>query len=140
MGQSNWLVHSLVTLFSFGVMLLLFKKLTLMGLSSVVLNFYVFGINFFVFLCLSLGGGVSARITTTQFIIVLSASFFAILGNYFNILGLSTAPNPGYHLAVAFSRVVVVTIFATIFFGSELCLRKLFGVIVVIIGCAIVVL
>ena len=134
----NWMNYSFIVLVVFTIYLLLVKKLSLMGYSTVIINLYVFGVTFVGFLFLAIYRKESLVVPSGILLILLLMGVLAVIGNYFNVKGLHAAPNPGYHLAIAFSRVAIIAIAAIFLFKSEFDILKFIGVIVTVTGIILV--
>jgi drug/metabolite transporter (DMT)-like permease len=135
--KMSWILYSLITMFSLGIMLLLFKKLTTLGVDSIVLNLYIFGMVFLGFVGVSLVTRQPLHISKLVLVLLLVAAVFSIIGNYTNIKAIAQAPNPGYATAIASGRVLVLTLGAVLLFGSDLSPMRVVGVITVLAGLAL---
>lgn len=134
----NWTAYSIMTLFSLGFMILCFKQLTLMKIDSVIINMYVFGLTFIGFLVFALLRKADFSMPKAAIVIIVLASVLALVGNYYNIKGLADAPNPAYHLSIAFTRLLLVAIAAVFLFKSDFNWLNFAGVLVTMIGVVLV--
>lgn len=71
--------------------------------------------------------------------LLILAAICSLLGNFLDVQAVKNAPNPGYASALKATQIVLITIIAPLLlFKSSLTLPKLFGVILVLIGIAII--
>jgi uncharacterized membrane protein len=133
----NWFVYSLITMFGFAVMTLLFKKLTTMGLSSKIINLYFWGFTFLGFLLLSViikGELIPPRGKNLFLFLIIIAAIISVVANLALVEAIGIAPNPGYAKAVMACEVAIVAIASIFLFASEFTLAKGLGILLVILG------
>jgi len=136
--KNIWIFYGFGAAISFGCMMLTYKKLLLMNLQPLVLNFFVFGLTFIGFSAWVSISNTPIKISTPMLLFLLLASCFAIMGNYFDVNAVKAAPNPGYSTTLKATQIVIVTLLAPIIFDSHFNLQKLFGVFLVLSGVFLV--
>jgi drug/metabolite transporter (DMT)-like permease len=137
-----WYIYALLASFSFVGMVLFIKKLTDAGFSSKRILFFVFLFLFLGFLAINIKSLPSVW-KSEQFLPLIYltsiAGIFSVIGNWADFEGIKRAPNAGYPVAIRNSS-VLITVFASVFlFNSELTLFKLIGIIIIVIGMALLV-
>ncbi len=124
---------------SLTIMGLLFKRLTEYEIFPLSINFYFFlftTIAFFIFMLLSKN---SFSLPQSSIWIFFGLAIFAIGFNYFHILAIKHAPNPGFVDAIVSFKLVSISLISVILFGSELTVKHTIGIIFVVIGLILIV-
>lgn len=134
----NWVIYGFGSAVCFTGMTLVFKKLFIMGINPLVLNMFVFGISFLGFILWNVINKTKINIGLNIILFLILASLFAILGNYLDVSAVKNAPNPGYAGALKASQIVLIALIAPILFNSSFSLLKFVGIILVLIGAAII--
>ncbi|MCJ7703436.1 MAG: EamA family transporter [Anaerolineales bacterium] len=132
--MTNWIYYSLITVISFTMMSLIFKKLTTLEPKSEIINFYFF---FFSTLAISISlffRQTKFRIPTKTLPLFLLLAIIAVFGNYASISAIRLAPNPGYVKGIQTLEVVLLTIASYFLFRSEITVAKVIGAILVVGG------
>jgi drug/metabolite transporter (DMT)-like permease len=83
------------------------------------------------------------EISQFHFPVVMGYSLFGLcilVANMFLFHAIYAAPNPGYARAVKSLNIVFLTFIGYTFFGKELTLEKIFGVVLILIGVYFVVI
>ncbi len=130
----NWVACSFISMISFSVMMLLFKKLTETNMLPEVINFY-----FFLFSTIAIFLFNLVRITKLElpsnstYIFVLTA-LIAVAANFFSISAMKLAPNPGYSKAIQSFDVAIITIASVFLFGSQITIAKAAGIVLSMLG------
>ena len=141
--STSWYLYSLVAVIFFTVMILILKKATLLGFSSIQINFFLFGFCLIGFLILGYKEAKSVC-SDKQFFLFLGliflASFFSLIGNLSDVEAIKLAPNPGYAQAIKNANILVITFLSTRFFSSDFTFTKVAGAIVVLIGIVFLVI
>lgn len=135
---ANWIIYGFGSAVCFTGMTLVFKKLFTMGVPPLVLNMCVFGITFLGFIIWNLINKTKINLGFNIILFLVLASLFAILGNYLDVTAVKNAPNPGYAGTLKATQIVLIALLAPILFNSNISLLKLFGILLVLIGAAIV--
>jgi len=130
----NWFIFAIFALLAFSGMVLTFKKITLLGVSPVVLML-------FVAIFLTVFYALHVLITKTPIKIngaslgwLLLAGVLSYLGNLFYIKSIALAPNPGYAVTVAGLQLAVIAVASFFLFQSEFTLIKGAGIVLAIIA------
>lgn len=119
-------------------MVLIFKQLSVMDVHPLILNLYVFGMTFFGFTVMAFSSKISVSISKKALVLLIIASIFAVIGNYFNVKGISAAPNPAYHTTITLARILIVGVLAVFLFHSDFNLINFMGMLITIIGIIMV--
>jgi len=130
----NWIYYSIITVFSFTMMSLIFKKLTMLEPKTEIINFY-----FFFFSTLAISGSlflrqIKFRIQSNTIPLFLLLALIAVFGNYASISAIRLAPNPGYVKGIQTLEVVLLTIASYFLFRSEITVTKVIGAILAVCG------
>lgn len=127
--------------FSSVALYLLVRKSSILKTPTVFNNFAMFIIPLLIYLFLAVTNSSSFSITGYEFfIIALSAFFFSYLGNVFSLKSIEYAPNPGYSLIISKSYVVFTTIAAVFAFNSELTLKSVIAILVILVSSPFIML
>lgn len=142
--EKPWYLFSLVAVSAFTVTVLATKwGLGLAGSQFYVVNAIIFGINF-----LALGVILRRKLPRVLFLrkrhkalaALLLASAFSFTANTFSLYGLQSAPNPAYHEAIKNLGAPLVASVAFVFFSASLTRRKIFGVLLIVLGATVIIL
>lgn len=136
----DWFAYSLIGMVSFALMILLYKKLLLLGLNPTTLNLYIFGLVFIGLLFVTLKSKTPVSVSKNIIILLLVTSVFSLIGNTSQLKAFDKAPNPGYAVAVLSTQVILVTVLSKILFGSDFSFWKIVGIVVTMLGIAIIAL
>ncbi|MFD2112026.1 EamA family transporter [Thiorhodococcus fuscus] len=134
----SWVVSSLIATASITIMMLLFKKLTIHNISPISINFYFFLLvtaGFFAFMLIA-KAPFSLPASSLWIFVVLAA--FAISFNYFEIVAIRDAPNPGFVESITSFRLVAIALLSTFIFNAELTAKNLAGIVFVIVGLVLI--
>lgn len=134
----NWVLYAFGSAVCFTGMTLVIKKLFLMNVPPLVLNMFIFGITFSGFIVWNVINKSKINIGLNIVLFLILASVFAVFGNYLDVSAVKYAPNPGYAGAIKATQIILIALFAPLLFGSNISLLKIFGIILVIIGAAII--
>lgn len=129
-----WIPLTLFSFFAWGFLSLTLKYLTSLGLDSTIILFYLMSfVSIFITLDTIIKHKallINRNIILMFFLIGISSTIF----NLSNLIGISQAPNPGYINAANAGSIALVTVFSSIIFKDELKLRKIIGVLGVVIS------
>lgn len=135
----NWFVISIIAGICFSGMLLIYKKLLLLGINSIILNLFVFGFVFLGFTIFTATTKTQISITPLMILLLIGASLFSLAGNYAMVKAFDKAPNPGYVSSINISlQLTLITILSIFLYNSEFSLLKLIGIIIVLVGIYII--
>lgn len=130
----TWVTHSFISMLSFALMTLLFKKLAQTSMLPEVINFYFFLFSTIAILIFNLLRKTKLELPTTSIYIFVLAALIAISANYFSILAIKTAPNPGYSKAIQGFDIIIITISSVFLFGAQISIVKVAGIVLSICG------
>lgn len=123
---------------SITIMMLLFKRLTIYGISPISINFYFFLLTTIGFLILMASTKTSFSLPTSSLWMFFLLAGVALSYNYFDIVAVRDAPNPGLVEAITAFRLVAIAILSAIIFGSALTAKNLIGILFVVVGLVLV--
>jgi drug/metabolite transporter (DMT)-like permease len=118
-----------MTLVLFSGAFLLFKYASNNGVSALSIMVYFFGV---AFVCFAGHAGMTrTQILSTPLIMgaLVLAAVLGYAGNYCQTMAVTTAPNPGYALAIISSQAIVVALASCFLFSSDLSLMKIVGIV-----------
>lgn len=130
----SWISHSIIALFSISFLVLILKRLTQFKMEPEIINFYFFLITTIFFFFIIMLKRTSFQIPYNSLPYFILAGFIAIIYNYFSIIAIDNAPNPGYVEAIVSFRVIIILFLSLILFDSQITLIKLTGIIFCSIG------
>lgn len=133
-----WISHALAATALLGIMLLCAKKASLMGLSAVVILFWVF-----VGAAVCMGGHLvatreSPKVGWLPLGLLSATAVCSYLGNMAYFKALAAAPNPGYPVAIEGCKAVVVLLGSWLLFNSGMSATKVAGIILCLVGVLLV--
>ena len=134
----TWVLYGIGSEICFAGMTLVYKKLLSSNINPLVLNLFVFGLTFVGFIVWNTVTKTKIELNTSLFLFLVLASVFALLGNFLDVQAVKDAPNPGYANTLKATQLVLITLIAPLLFNSSLTWPKLGGVILVLVGGAIV--
>lgn len=135
-----WSVYSILAVVCFVAMLLVFKKLSLLGVptSFILLFVFLFGGVFYVLHVLVTKESMQLNIfLLLLFLLVAGLSY---LGNLLYLHSFRIAPNPGYATAITGLQGVFVIIASVLLFGSDFSWTKVVGAGLGVIALVLLVL
>ncbi|PIN73572.1 hypothetical protein COV20_05100 [Candidatus Woesearchaeota archaeon CG10_big_fil_rev_8_21_14_0_10_45_16] len=132
--KMEWLIYALLGMLFFSGMILLFKKITLSGVTPATLMLFV-AIFLTVFYTLHVVLTRSAaKVNGSVLVLIIIAAFLSYLANLFYTKSIAVAPNAGYPATIISLQLAVITIASVFLFGSELSLLKGTGIILAIVA------
>jgi drug/metabolite transporter (DMT)-like permease len=136
----NWIPVALGVIISSAAMYLCIRKAKSDKIEIEAQNLAMFLIPMLIYFVFNLAAGISFAISWQHLLIILGAAiFFSWLGNVWSLKALNTAPNPGYSLIISKSYVILTTLLATIFFGSEITVKNVIAILIVIAFSALII-
>ncbi len=136
--KMNWAIYSIIAAISFAGMILVYKKLLLLGINQNLLNFYIFGLVFLGFASVVFINKTPIKLSYLMMALLVLASIFSLIGNFSQVKAYATAPNPGYASTLAATQLVLVSILSVLFFRADFSWIKFLGILVVILGSYLV--
>ena len=135
-----WQAYALAAMGCFAAMQLLFVQLTRRGVGPAAILLVVFAVGAAFY-------GVHVWMTRTPMplngsavALLVVAAALSFVGNLCSLRAMSAAPNPGYASAISGVHALVVTIVSLSVFGIALSWTKLIGVILCVLGVALLVI
>lgn len=135
---NNWFISGLSSALCFAAMILVYKKLLLMGLKPLVLNLFLFGFVFIGFAIWNFSTKTAPNLNLKIILFLLLAAVFSLFGNYLDTMAVKLAPNPGYATTLKATQIIFISLLAPIFFRSSLGLVPLLGIVLVLAGMFLV--
>ena len=135
-----WQWYAMVAMACFAAMQLLFKHLTRTGMTSPAILVIVFTLASVLYL---LHVGILRTplgLSGTKIALLTIAAVLSYLGNLCSLRAIAAAPNPGYATAIVSVHALVITLVATVLFGVELSPLKGLGVLLCVLGIALLVI
>ena len=134
----SWVLSSLIAMVSITIMMMLFKRLTVYAIPAESINFYFFLLTTFAFLILMILKGTSFLLPVSSIPIFFLLATVAVAFNYFSIVAIRDAPNPGYVEAITSFRLVAISLLSVLLFGSEFAAKHVVGILFVVVGLILV--
>jgi drug/metabolite transporter (DMT)-like permease len=135
-----WQWYSVAAMICFATMQLLFVQLTRRGVSPAAILLVVFGVAAACY-------GIHVRVTRTPvpqnggaLALLVTAAVLSFAGNLCSVRAMSLAPNPGYASAISGVHAFIVTVLAVFIFGIAVSWTKLLGVVLCVLGVALLVI
>ena len=130
----NLITYAIIAAFSFTGMILLYKKLLLLGINQLLLNLFIFGFVFLGFASIVVISKTPVKLSYLMVALLIAASIFSLIGNYSMVKSYFSAPNPGYATTLVSTQLILISVLSIVFFKSEFSWVKFFGIIVVLFG------
>ena len=132
--KMSWLLYALLGMVFFAGMILLFKKITLLGTEPLILLLFltIFLAGFYV-VHVSITK-TPLKVNSTVILLILAAAFLSYLGNLFYTKSIALAPNPAYSTTIISLQIVLIAIASVFLFGSELSTVKGIGILFAIVA------
>jgi drug/metabolite transporter (DMT)-like permease len=142
--SSRWKILAVVAAVCFSIVTLFVKKLTQLNFTAVEISLFTSGIAF-IFMLISGRKEIKDCFSNKEKIkiflpIVFLASAFSLVAGIFHVKGIALSPNPGYHDAIRNSRILFATLISIPLLGAAIDKQKFLGVIVILVGMAILVI
>ncbi|KHO49849.1 MAG: hypothetical protein QT02_C0003G0039 [archaeon GW2011_AR9] len=130
----TWLLYALLGMIFFAGMVLLFKKITLLGVPASILMLFL-AIFLVVFYALHVTiTKTPPKVTSFAIVLIIAAAFLSYLGNLFYTKSIALAPNPAYSTTIISLQVLLIALASVFLFGSELSLVKGIGIMLAIVA------
>lgn len=129
----NWIVFSAL-MFMFSILqYLVLRKLQKLEIPNIINNIALFlpAVPVLVIVAISMGRSFLLSWEVLAYIVAMTF-LFSYLGNIFSLRGIKNAPNSGYSLIIQKSYAIYTTFAAVILFGSEVDLKSIIAILVVI--------
>jgi drug/metabolite transporter (DMT)-like permease len=135
-----WQWYAIVAMACFAAMQLLFKHLTRTGMTSPAILVVVFSLASVLYL-LHVGTlRTPLGLNSTNLVLLSLAAVLSYVGNLCSVRAMAEAPNPGYATAIVGVHALVITLVAAGVFGVELSPIKGLGVLLCVLGIALLVI
>lgn len=132
-----WQWYSLAAMTCFAAMQLLFVQLTRRGVRPAAILLIVFAVAALFYAAHVRMTRTSVPLNGSAAAILVVAAALSFLGNLCSLRAMSLAPNPGYASAISGVHALVVTLASLFVFGIALSWTKLFGVMLCVLGVAL---
>jgi len=132
-----WYILALLSALCFSVNIIVIKYALNLGLSGIVIMFFLYAGGAVCYLAHVLLQNQSLNLAPKILIMLLATGFLSYLGNYFQVTSILTAANPGYTAAIVATNGAIVTIASYYLFKSDLSTIKFLGVLSCVIGVAL---
>jgi drug/metabolite transporter (DMT)-like permease len=132
-----WQWYALTAMACFAAMQLIFKYLTARGVTTPALLAYVFGIAAILYIVHVRTMRVAMPLQATEILWLVAAAALSYFGNLCSVRAMAAAPNPGYASAISGVHALVVTVVAIFVFGLAVSWTKLSGVVLCVLGIAL---
>ena len=134
----SWIIISIGILLSSPIMYLFVRKEKELNKDIAIQYLSIFLIPTIVYFIYNLISKTSMIIEFKYFLMLLGAALlFSLLGNIFSMKAIQLASNPGYISAVNVASISLLTVLYRVFFKDTLTLKKMLGVIGILIGLII---
>ncbi len=135
----NWIITSLLMFTSSIFLYLLIRKIQILKISNEINTLFQFGIPCLIYLIFHIFLKINIFIDIKLIILFSLAGFlFSYLGNKSSLIAIENAPNPGYSLIISKSYVVMTTFVSVIFFNSQLNIKSLLAIFLIIIFSSLI--
>ena len=134
-----WQWYSLAAMTCFAAMQLLFVQLTRRGAKPAAILLVVFGVAAVCYAAYVRMTRTPVPQNESAIALLVAAAVLSFAGNLFSLRAMSLAPNPGYASAISGVHAFVVTVAAILVFGVAVSWTKLLGVVLCVVGVALLV-
>ena len=135
--NKKWIIYTFGAFFAFGFLSLANTYFGKQGITSTVINFYICLIVTLSFLIQIFVKKIKLSFDKKSIGVFIGAGIPASIFNFCLIQGYLVAPNPGYISAVNVASISLLTVLYRVFFKDTLTLKKMLGVIGILIGLII---
>ena len=135
-----WQWYALSAMLCFATMQLVFAQLTRRGVSPAAILLVVFGVAALLYAGHVRVTRTHVPMTTSALVMLITSAVLSFAGNLFSLRAMASAPNPGYASAISGVHALVVTVCSIFLFGLAVSWPKLCGVVLCVIGVALLVI
>ena len=136
----NWFVYALISMLFFSGMVLLFKKVLVLGIKPSVLMLFL-SMSLAIFYAIHVGvTKTSPKINIFGLVLIIIAAFLSYVANLLYTKSVAIAPNPGYSATIISLQLILITIVSIFLFGSEFDLTKGLGIVFAVIAAVLLAL
>ena len=132
--KMNWIIYSIIVAISFAIVVLIYKKLLLLGINQNLLNFFMFGLVFLGFTSMIIVNKTPIKLSYLMILLLIIASIFALIANYLEVKAFDSAPNPGYVATLISTQIILISVLSVLFFKLDFSWVKFLGMIIVLFG------
>jgi len=132
----KWFIYALLAMIFFSGMVLIFKKLMIIGLDTpkILLGVFIGGAFFYGIHILFFSGKNNASITWLIIGLIVLAALLSYLGNLFMLRSMEIASNPGFTVGVVSLQAILITLGAWMLFQSSLSSTKIVGLVLALVA------
>lgn len=138
----KWFFYALLAMVFFSGMILIFKKLMLLGLDTprILLGVFIGGAVLYGLHLFSSPG--RNLVSLTPFIIglIILAAMLSYAGNLLHLKSMEIAPNPGFATGVVSLQAILITLGAWLLFQSSLSATKVAGLVLAMVALVLLAL
>ena len=135
-----WQWNAVAAMTCFAAMQLLFVQLTRRGVRPAAILLVVFSVAAVCYAAHVRMTATPLPRTTHGLVLLVLAAVLSFAGNLFSLRAMSLAPNPGYASAISGVHALAVTLVAIAVFGAAISWPKLLGVVLCVLGVALLVM
>lgn len=132
--KMQWYMWAFIGMIGVAAITLLLTKVAYIEKSTLLINFYVFGIEAVIFLLLMMGTKEKFLTSKLSIILMIIVAVVAVVTNFAMIESYRLAPNPGYARAIITISTAVIAIIAIFSLGAKFTVVKLAGVGMIVVG------
>ena len=137
----NWVLAAALMFISSVILYLFVRKSAMLHTPSTLNNMATFLVPAILFVPIVLIEHIDLNVTLEQLLIIIFAAIFlSYLGSAFSMLSIERAPNPGYSLMISKNYVLLTSIAAVFLFNSQLTVRSIIAIGIIIISSALIML
>ena len=134
-----WQWYAVGAMFCFATMQLVFAQLTRRGVHPASILVVVFAVAAVLYAGHLRLTKTPVPFTTPAIALLIVAGVLSFAGNLFSLRAMAGAPNPGYASAISGVHALVVTVCSIFIFGIAVSWLKLLGVVLCVLGVALLV-
>lgn len=136
----TWIQYASLMYLCSVVTYLALRKLQRLNIPSEVNNFFMWGFSALTFILIALLKWEYPHLEFKYIVyLFLTAFFLSYIGQVFSLEGIRKAPNPGYSLMIQKSYAIFTAVAAVFLFDSELTLKNIIAIIIVILFLVLIV-
>lgn len=136
----NWFILALLAMLFFSGMILVFKKIVVLGVQPATLMLYVAIFLTIFYILHILITKTPVKVNTPVLLWLVLAAFLSYAANLFYTKSIALAPNPGYSATIVSLQLAIIAIASFFLFGSELTLLKGAGIFLAIVAAVLLAL
>lgn len=132
--KMGWFLYALIAMVSFTFMFLFLTQIGKLGLRAEITLVYYFIVAAVIIAVYGLSSKLQFNVSQYLLLFILLAAIFGAIGNVFLLKSMTSAPNPGYAIAVSGIHIMLVAVISIFLFNAEFTLVKILGVVLSVTG------